>query len=333
LNDTQTAQVTRAGGAPTETTAYHGDSFPGEESAVKKIRLAAVAIAAGAACAAAGPTAAQAEPIQSFTFQLENTTADGRFTAIFTSRSFDTTSAPPPAMDENTIRLPGGVSLRPEFRRGGYYCDAAQLRSAIDAGKPYSQPWASAYRNPGAALRRLARLGTRADRRRIAAARTCVRAQIGSGRAVVDARPTFTDEIPADIFIYLSKPRGGGVASFSIVGIPDPKAPVVKRNTILQSVRSIVTLNLLDDPSADGRFGYKLALPTGRIEGVQLSVSRLEVRVPGLILRQPGGRSLFWLTRPTCPASGQLSFEAFYGYAAPQPDITRPFSLPCPRYG
>ena len=41
--------------------------------------------------------------------------------------------------------------------------------------------------------------------------------------------------------------------------------------------------------------------------------------------------SLFWFTQPKCPASGQLSFQAFYGYAT-SPDETKTISIPCPKF-
>lgn len=290
------------------------------------------AVAAALLLAALAPASAPAEPVHQFSFQLVNVTADGRFTAVFTTRAFDTTGAPPPAMDENTVRLPAGLELRREFRRRQWYCDGRALIDAITAGKPHRQRWARAFASPGPVLRRLARLGTRADRRLIRAARTCMRALIGRGRATVDARPAIPEEIPADVFLYLARPRPGAVATLAAVGIPDPRAGVVRRNPILADVRSLVSTSLVRDPSADGRFGLKLVLPTGRISGFHVSLARLDLRVPGLTIRR-GRRTTFWMTRPTCPPSGLLSFEAFYGYPEPLEDVTRPFTLPCPRYG
>lgn len=295
---------------------------------------AVVAVAAGLMLGcAAWTTVAQAEPIQQFSFQLQDTTADGAYTAVFTSRAFDTTGGPPPPMDENTIRLPAGVQLRREFLRRDFYCDGRKLIDAVSAGKPFSQSWVTGFTRMEPVLRRLDRIGTRAERRWIPAARVCDRALIGKGKAIVDARPAIPEAIPADILMYFSAPTPGTVATVSVVGIPESSAPIVRRNRILRDVRALVRVGFANDPSADGRYGYKLILPTGRIEGIQISVSRLEATVRGLRLRQPGGRTLFWLTRPTCPASGQLSFEGFYGYAPPLPDITRPFSVPCPKYG
>jgi hypothetical protein len=294
----------------------------------------AVAAALALACGpAAWTTAAQAEPIQQFSFQLRDTTADGSFTAVFTSRAFDTTGAPPPPLDENTIRLPAGLQLRREFLRRDLYCDGRAMIDAVTSGKPWRQPWVTGFTRVEPILRRLARLGTRADRKLIGAARRCSRVLLGRGRAIVDARPAIPEEIPADILMYFSAPTPGTVATISVIGIPDARAGIVRRNPILRDVRALVRAGFANDPSADGRYGYKLILPTGRIEGIQISVARLEATVRGLRLRQRGGRSLFWLTRPACPASGELSFEGFYGYAPPLPDITRPFSVPCPKYG
>ena len=42
-------------------------------------------------------------------------------------------------------------------------------------------------------------------------------------------------------------------------------------------------------------------------------------------------QKLFWLTQPTCPASGQLPFQGFYRYETGQ-ETTHDSQLPCPRF-
>jgi hypothetical protein len=89
-------------------------------------------------------------------------------------------------------------------------------------------------------------------------------------------------------------------------------------------------------------------LPSGPINGIQISVAEVHVTTTGLsltkkktkCLKRKGGKcvkkkvkktNLFWFTQPKCPAGGQLSFQAFYGYAT-SPDETKTISIPCPKF-
>jgi hypothetical protein len=40
----------------------------------------------------------------------------------------------------------------------------------------------------------------------------------------------------------------------------------------------------------------------------------------------------FWFKRPVCPASGKLSFQAFYGYGGTPPNTIKEIELPCPNF-
>ena len=63
-----------------------------------------------------GVTAALAEPVQQFNVQLKNVTADGRYSVVYTSNSFDTTGdAPPGAQPRPSLRLAKGMTIKPEF--------------------------------------------------------------------------------------------------------------------------------------------------------------------------------------------------------------------------
>lgn len=302
-------------------------------SRIRRAMLAIGAIAAGGAGVAGIVAVAHAEPVQQFSFQLSDTTADGRFTVTFTSRAFDTTGGPPPELRENWIRMPAGARLRREFLRPSLWCDGGALINAASYADPQPRLY-NVLRNLDPAIRVMRRTArTRQERRFLSTLETCRRAQIGAGTALIDSRPGIEDVFPADLFIYFGRPiRRGDVASLSIVGIPQQDSAAVRRRDILIRGRADVSLRIVNDPSSDGRYGYRMILPTGRIQGFRVSVAQVEVKAPGLILKQ-GGRELFWFTRPTCPASGLISFEAFYGYDPPTEDITRTASNPCPRYG
>lgn len=301
-------------------------------SRIRRAMLAVGAIAAGGAGAAGIVTVAQAEPVQQFSFQLSDTTAAGGFTITFNSRAFDTTGGPPPELRENWIRLPGGARLRREFLRPSLWCDGNALIDAASWADPQPRLY-NVLRNLDPAIRVMRRTRTRQERRFLATLETCRRARIGSGTALIDARPGIEDVFPADLFMYFGRPlRGGDVASISIVGIPQQDSAAVRRRDILIRGRASVSLRIVNDPSPDGRFGYRLILPTGRIQGFRISVAQVEVKATGLSMKQKG-RELFWFTRPACPASGLVSFEAFYGYDPPTEDITRTATSPCPRFG
>ena len=54
-----------------------------------------------------------------------------------------------------------------------------------------------------------------------------------------------------------------------------------KNNTFLQTLRLTFIVNIFDDPTADGRFGYRLQLPGGGTAGVRVSLAELKVTTPG----------------------------------------------------
>ena len=68
-------------------------SRPVPEPALKRILTTFILLIS----LAAGAASASAEPVQDFGVQLKDVTADGRYTIVFTSNSFDTTGDAPPA--------------------------------------------------------------------------------------------------------------------------------------------------------------------------------------------------------------------------------------------
>jgi hypothetical protein len=297
---------------------------------------------------------APAEPVQQFSFQLKNTTADGRFTLIFLARTFDTTGAVPPDLLSNYMRLPAGAKLRPEFLNKRWFCDGRALRDAIDRDLEGSgTPFADRVANLPSFIRKLSRRTSTRDRRDLANAKTCLRARIGTGTAQIDARatiPALDQLVPSKFTLFLSRPTvKGAIAGFTVVGAADlnSDAPIVKKYPIVGAVHVALTANFFSEPSADGLYGYKLVLPESSVNGLKVSIAELRIVSTGLTLKKGtclkrgrGGRcvkrqrrTLFYFTRPTCPPSGQISFLSFFEYADPQPDITKTLSLACPRFG
>jgi hypothetical protein len=258
---------------------------------------------------------ASAEPVQEFSFQIKDVRSGGRFTVAYTSRNYDTTGAVPTSPNEFHLRLPAGAKLRREFLTKRVFCNVKKLDRTRDP-------------------------------------RSCRRSQIGTGLVQVDARPFITELIPADLWLFLAKgTTRRAVASLAILGKQDQSAPVVRDIPVVRNFRApIVFMNLLDDPTPDGRYGYKLVFGNSPSDGTGASFSIAETKVvnTGFSLttrkrvcaaRRHGKctkkvvrkRKVFWFTPPTCPASGKVSFEAFFGYAT-LPDVTKVTELSCPRF-
>ena len=257
----------------------------------------------------------QAEPVQEFSFELRDLKPDGRFTVVYTQRSYDSTGAVPTQPNEFYLRLPAGAKLRREFLNKHVFCDVKKLDRTRDP-------------------------------------KSCRRSAVGTGRVLVDARPFIADQIPADLWLFLAKgTTKKAVASLAILGKQDQNAPVVRDNPIVRDFRApIVFLNFFDEPTRDGIYGYRLAFgnsPTGN-SGVSFSIAETHGGNKGFTLRKRttkclkrrGGRCvrkgvfakrLFWFTPPRCPVSRKVSFEAFFGYAS-LPDIVRTTQLPCPHF-
>ena len=277
---------------------------------MRRVLLAAVVLGAFGAAASA-----VADPVQEFSFQLKDIRPDGRFTVVYTQRSYDTTGAVPVQPNEFYLRLPAGAKLRRQFLRKRVFCNVKRLAKTRDP-------------------------------------KSCRRSQVGTGRVLVDARPFITDEIPADLWLFLAKgTTKKAIASLAILGKQDQSAPVVRDIPVVRDYRApIVFMNFFDAPTPDGKYGYRLAFgnsPTGG-GGASFSIAETHVVNRGFTLtrrqttcreRRAGRcvkkktvrRKLFWFTAPKCPPSGRVSFQAFFGYAS-LPDIVRTTELPCPHF-
>lgn len=289
---------------------------------------------------------AWADPVQEFGFQLKNITRDGRFTVVFTSRSYDSTGSIPPLLTENYTRLPTSLKFQSRFITKRYFCDAEQLQATLaDASEPDVR-YLKRILDVGATLERIR---NRISAKAAANMTVCARAKVGVGRVIVDARPFLGDPIPSDFVMFLSAPtEKGGIASFGIIAVPDPDSAVVKATPLLQTLRPLVRANFFNDPTPDGLYGYKLVLPSGPVAGVRISLAELTATVKGLtetktkrtctkhrkgkcIKHKVKKTTLFWATAPKCPASGKLNFEAFYKYETGL-TATKTIELACPSF-
>jgi hypothetical protein len=290
---------------------------------------------------------AQAAPVQEFSYQVKDVKPDGRFTVIFSSRTFDSSGGVPPALRENYQRLPTGAVLRKDFLKRKYYCNGDKLLKDLQAAPEANLQFARRVNKLSSTIKRIR---SRLSRGALKNAETCERARLGEGTAQVDARPLFDELIPAVFYMFLGKgSQKGALASIQIVGMPDENSSITKKLPVsAQQTRVPFVLNFFNEPTA-GKYGYKLVLPTGPIGGLNLSIAEVRAVVRGLTikkkkktcLKRKRGRcvrkkvkksNVFWFTQPKCPPSGRLSFLSFYGYDDPQPDITKEVELACPSF-
>jgi hypothetical protein len=312
---------------------------------LKRILLAAAALAV----LAIPVSIANAAVSQEFSFQLKDVKPDGRFSVVFTSRTFDTTGGIPPVLKESYIRLPAGAKIPRTFLKKKHYCDVNKLLKDLQAN-PRPGIFYNRVANLKPFIKLLKKSRLASDRSALRNAEICEAVRIGQGTAQVDARPLLEDLIPSKFVMFFGKGASGAVASIQILGMPDETSSIVKGLPItIQQTRVPFVLNFINDPTPDGVYGYKLQFPTGPIAGVNISIAEVNAVTKGLTLtkkkttckKRRRGKcvkkkvkktNVFWFTQPTCPASGKLSFQAFYGYGGAVPDITKTIELSCPNF-
>jgi hypothetical protein len=303
-------------------------------------RRTLVLLATTALIAAVG--VARAEVVQEFGFTIKDVRADGRYTVVFDSRSYDSTGGTPAVLVSNTIRLPKGAVLRKPFMNPRYYCDLKKLVDRLRTDHPnaphFNDLLNATLRGPRIPPRRASNL--------IA---VCRFAHVGGGTALIDARPFVEEPIPAHFEMFWAKPGKGVAGTMAVVGSADDSSPVVAQNPTIRNTHPILHVDFVDDPTPDGLYQYKLVLPTGPIAGINVSFAEVHATTTGLTLtktakrclRRKGSRctkrrtqksDIFWFTRPTCPPSGRLRFEASYVYASAPPQ-TKTIEIGCPHFG
>jgi hypothetical protein len=298
---------------------------------VKRIIAALVVLASLSAVAMA-----QAVVVQEFSFQVKDIKKWGAYTVVFTSRSYDPSGGIPAELDQNYLRLHKGATVPKVFRNKKYYCEAKKLvdKVRLEKGSGRFTPY----------LEKLLRGKKKQPKSAKNLVEVCRYARIGTGRVLVDARPFEQRPIPADLQMFWTKPAPGAVAAFAIVGIPDERVPVVAENPTVRETVPTINANFYSEPTPNGLYDYKLVLPTGPINGIRISVAEVKVTTTGIThikktcakkrrgkcVKRKTKRS-FWFTEPPCPPSGQLSFEAFYGYKT-EPDQLKTVTIPCPDF-
>jgi hypothetical protein len=278
---------------------------------------------------ALGVPAALAEPVQQFSIQLKDLTADGRYSVVYTANAFDTTGEAPPALEEASLRLAKGMTIRPEFRTPDRLCDTAKLAGYLFQNVPKGSTYAETL---DAFPSNSARIEKRVTKTARATVVTCRKAFLGRGTTVVDGRPRYPAPIPAKFSIFLTKPTAkGAIAGIGILSHYDKTSPIAVNELRYTVLQPIFTLNVFNDPTPDGLYGYRLRLLTEKTSGFRFSIAELRVESAGIVGPGSRGRRTFWATPPKCPASGKVPFKAEFRYVGGI-DKNIGITVPCPRF-
>lgn len=253
---------------------------------------------------------ATAAPGQDFGVRFSQVGSDNSFTVVLQSRIFDTRGGVPPAVIDQSIRLPAGSELRKQFMRAPFVCDVNKLRQTKDPA-------------------------------------TCRSAQVGTGRLLADLRPFFSQAVPSNLYVFLARPtKPEAVASLAVLAIPDPSSAAAMSSAIVRDIKPVLQGDIVKDPQ--GAFGYRIDLPTIVEAPVLLSISDLQLSISGLatnakiqtcakrkkkrcVKQRSKAGKLFWLSPPTCPPSRKLSFQNTYTFVR-NVTATETATLACPRF-
>ena len=278
---------------------------------------------------AVGAPAASAEPVQQFSVQLKDLAPDGRYSVVYSSNAFDTTGEPPPALAAASLRLGGGIAIKREFLRPDRLCDIAKFTGYLFQKRPKNKTYAQVVDDFPKDSDRIERQLPKSARPIVS---TCRNTFLGRGTAVVDGRPRYPAPIPAKFAIFLTKPTAkGAIAGIGVVSHYDKTSPIAVNELRYTVLQPIFVLNVFNDPTPDGQFGYRVRLLTERTSGFRFSVAELRVESKGIAGRTSRGPKDFWATPPRCPASGQVPFKADFTYATGQQQSTL-VKVPCPRF-
>ncbi len=278
---------------------------------------------------ALGVPTALAEPVQQFSIQLKDLTADGRYSVVYTSNAFDSTGEAPPALEEASLRLAKGMTIRPEFRKPDRLCDTAKLAGYLFQNVPKGSTYAQVL---DAFPSNSARIEKRVTKTARATVVTCRKAFLGRGTTVVDGRPRYPAPIPAKFSLFLTKPTAkGALAGIGVLSHYDKTSPIAVNELRYTVLQPIFTLNVFNDPTPDGLYGYRVRLLTERTSGFRFSVAELRVESKGIVGPGSRGRSTFWATPPKCPASGEVPFKAEFKYVGGQANSIS-IKVPCPKF-
>ena len=186
-----------------------------------------------------------AEPVQEFSFQLKDVKPDGRFTVVFTSRTYDTTGGVPPVLKQNFIRIPAGAKFNKAFLKKKYYCNGSQLLDSLRLNPEGNVKFYKRMENLKSLAKRLKKFPS--EKKNVKNIETCIASKVAQGTVQVDARPFINEPIPARIYLFFGKGTlPGAKASFQIIGVPDEDSPVVRNTPVVRDTRVALAANWFD---------------------------------------------------------------------------------------
>ncbi len=286
-----------------------------------------------------GAVAASGDPVQQFAIQLKDLTTGGRYSVVYSSNAFDTTGEAPPALSEASLRLAKGMTIKREFLRPDRLCDVTKFTRLLLLKRPKGTTYGSAIDDFPKGSARIERQLSKSPR---AIVSTCRSTFLGRGTAVVDARglsPAPAPQVfspsaplPARFSLFLSKPTvKGALAGIGVLAHYDTSSPIAADEPWYTVLQRTFTLNIVNDPTPDGQYGYRITLPTEGTTGFRFSIAELRIESRGLTGKTARGPRDFWATPPHCPASGQVPFRADFRYITGLQSSTV-VQVPCPQF-
>ena len=207
-----------------------------------------------------------AEPVQEFSFQLKDVKPDGRFTVVFTSRTYDTTGGVPPVLKQNFLRVPAGAKFNKAFLKKKYYCNGSQLLDSLRLNPEGNVKFYKRMENLKSLAKRLKKFPS--EKKTVKNIETCIASKVAQGTVQVDARPFINEPIPAASTSSSARERRRREGL-----VPDHRGagrglPVVRNTPVVRDTRVALAANWFDEPT-EGKYGYKLVLPVGADPGRQ----------------------------------------------------------------
>jgi hypothetical protein len=253
---------------------------------------------AASAFAGLASSAAEAELVGEFNARVKNIKLGyGGYTAVFDSRVYDTTGAPPPPLQSAQVHFPRGASIRPEFLRGGYFCDTAKLEQTA---------------NPA----------------------VCAKSKFASGEILLDARPAIAEAIPSSIYLFLTRARDpGATAAVAVLVVSNDRTPVYTSQVLFGSLfpdQGVFGYRMLLPTT------IKPLVPGLRLSLAELSLTVKGLTLTKKTKRSKHGkrartRKLFWTKVPRCTAKKQVTFAADYRFETANP-IYEQRTVKCSRF-
>ncbi len=259
--------------------------------------LVALALAAMALLTAA--PFARGELIGEFNARLKGIKLSyGAYTAVFESRIYETSGAPPPSLEKAQIRFPRGASIRSQFLKKKFYCNTVRLEQRADPA-------------------------------------VCKASLFATGDILLDARPHIADAIPTDLFLFLAKPRQpGAIATVAVLVVSNKRTPVYASQVLFGGLfpDSGKFGYRLDLPTKITPLipGLRLSLAELNLTVTGLTLAK-KVKRKTRRGKKTKLRKVFWTRVPRCTGKRRVTFAVDYQFDNAAP-ISKQKTIACKRF-